>query len=66
MSTVEEIKEAISNLPDNLYTEIRKWFSEEDWKSWDSQIEKDSASGALDFLIEEAEQEQKEENLKDL
>jgi len=66
MSTVDEIKEAISKLPEDQYNAIRKWFSEEDWKSWDSQIERDSASGALDFLIEEARQEETEGKLKDL
>ena len=60
MSTIEEIKEAISKLPEDQYSKIRKWFSEEDWKSWDADIERDSSSGALDFLVEEAEGKLKE------
>ena len=33
---------------------MRRWFSERDWEKWDRQIEADSESGKLDFLIKEA------------
>lgn len=66
MSTVEEIKKAISKLPESQYAQIRKWFSEEDWKNWDSRIEKDSATGALDFLVNEAAVERRSGKLTDL
>ena len=54
MSTVEEIKSAISSLSKEDYIHLREWFSEKDWEQWDEEIEGDSASGKLDFLVEEA------------
>lgn len=54
MSTVEEIKSAISALSKDDYIHLRKWFSEKDWEQWDREIERDSSSGKLDFLVEEA------------
>lgn len=54
MSTVEEIKDAISDLPDPMISELRRWIIEKDWEKWDKQITKNSESGKLDFLIDEA------------
>ena len=54
MSTVAEIKQAIMNLPEAEYAELRQWFAELDWEKWDRQIEEDSAAGRLDFLKAEA------------
>ena len=54
MSAVEEIKSAISALSKEDYTHLREWFSEKDLEQWDNEIGKDSLSGKLDFLIEEA------------
>lgn len=54
MSKVEEIEAAIESLSEEEYVRLRKWFSEKDWKKWDRQIEADSESGKLDFLIREA------------
>ncbi len=62
MSTIQEIKEAISVLPEAEFAELRHWLSEKDWNKWDEQIESDSKSGKLDFLLDEA----NEENLKEL
>ena len=53
MSEVDKIKSEIEALPDHDYVELRRWFSERDWEKWDRQIEEDSESGKLDFLIEE-------------
>jgi hypothetical protein len=39
------------------------WFSEHDWETWDEKIEKDSAAGKLDFLIDEALEEKAKEKL---
>ena len=36
--TAEKIKESINLLPENEYIKLRKWFSEKDWKKWDSKI----------------------------
>lgn len=54
MITAEEIKHAIESLPEIEYVKLRKWFSERDWDKWDKDIQRDSQSGKLDFLIEEA------------
>ena len=54
MSTVEEIKSAISALSKEDYVHLREWLSGKDWEQWDKEIEGDSASGELDFLMEEA------------
>ncbi len=66
MSKVEEIEAVIESLSEDEYVLIRKWFSEKDWEKWDRQIEADSESGNLDFLIKEAIDEKKQGNLKEL
>ena len=53
-------------LPESDFLELRKWFSELDWKKWDRQIEADSKSGKLNFLISEAFEEKEKGRLKDL
>ena len=54
MLTLEEIKSAISALSEENYIHLREWFSGKDWEQWDKEIEEDSSSGKLDFLVEEA------------
>lgn len=54
MTKITEIQQAIMDLPESEYLELRQWFSELDWKKWDRQIEADSKDGKLDFLISEA------------
>ena len=54
MSKVEEILCSIESLSDEEYSQLREWFSERDWEKWDKQIEADSKSGKLDFLVKEA------------
>ena len=54
MLTAEEIKSAISALSKEDYIHLREWLSERDWEQWDEEIEKDSASEKLDFLMEVA------------
>ncbi len=54
MTTVEQIQEEIKSLPQMDYKRLIKWIYETDWKNWDKQIELDSNSGKLDFLVEEA------------
>lgn len=63
MPTIEEIEAAIESLPKEEYGRLRDWFSERDWEKWDKQIESDSKSGELDFLIKEALDEKAEGNL---
>ncbi|WPL14590.1 hypothetical protein Thiosp_04439 [Thiorhodovibrio litoralis] len=54
MRTFEEIKIEIEALPHPEYMKLMHWLSEHDWEMWDEEIEKDSAAGKLDFLINEA------------
>ena len=54
MTTVLEIERAIEQLPSDQFSKIHDWIVEKDWQSWDAQIERDSAAGKLDFLVNEA------------
>ena len=54
MSSITEIQQAILSLPEADYLQLRHWFNELNWEKWDRQIEEDSESGKLDFLIAEA------------
>ncbi len=66
MSKIEEIEAAIESLPEDEYVRLRRWFSEKDWEKWDRQIEADSESGKLDFLIGEALDGKRKGKLKEL
>ena len=66
MAKVDDIKTAIESLPEQEFIALRDWFSEKDWEKWDRQIEMDSDSGKLDFLIEEALEEKRNGQLKGL
>ena len=50
------IIDSISNLPADEYLRIVEWFREQDEVRWDQQMDQDSASGKLDFLFKEAEE----------
>ena len=54
MTSIAEIKQAILELNEADYVELRRWFSELDWEKWDRELEEDVAAGRLDFLKEEA------------
>lgn len=66
MTKVEEILCSIESLSEEEYSRLREWFSERDWEKWDRQIEVDSESGKLDFLIKEARDEKLKGDLKEL
>jgi len=66
MSKLSEIEMAIDALPDEEYSEFRRWFLERDWAKWDRQIEADSTSGKLDFLVREAQEAKDKGTLKPL
>lgn len=54
MSTIQQIKEAVTELqPDDLAA-FRAWFTEFDAKLWDRKFEADVAAGRLDQFAEEA------------
>ena len=57
MSSVAEIEQAISKLSTREFVELEDWLAAERNRKWDQQIAEDSASGALDFLLREVEEE---------
>ena len=66
MPKVEDIKQEIEKLSEEEYRQIRHWLFEKDWAKWDEEIERDSAEGKLDFLIEQARKAKREGKLKSL
>lgn len=66
MSKVEDIQTEIESLSEDEYSRLRNWFSEKDWEKWDRQIEVDSESGKLDFLVKEAHEEKAKGQLKEI
>ena len=66
MSNITEIQQAILALPEADYLQFKRWFSELDWAKWDRQIEVDSESGKLDFLVAEALEAKENGTLKNL
>jgi len=57
VQTFEQIKAQIEALPQSEYAKLIDWLSERDAAEWDRAIEQDASSGALDFLIDEAQKE---------
>jgi hypothetical protein len=66
MTKIDAIKKAINALPKDEYAQLRQWFSEKDWSTWDREIGVDSASGKLDFLVSEALDEKSKGKLRNL
>ena len=66
MSKVNKIKADIEALAEEEYSQLRRWFSQRDWEKWDRQIQSDSESGKLGFLLNEALDEKAKGKLKDL
>jgi hypothetical protein len=66
MSTVQEIQEAVSQLPHEDLAAFRTWFAEFDAAVWDRQFEGDVAAGRLDQFAEEALQDLREGRCTDL
>ena len=66
MTRIEEIEKAVASLPAEEYRRFREWFLELDWAQWDKQIQADSESGKLDFLVKEAIDEKNRGKLRDL
>jgi hypothetical protein len=66
MSKLENIQAAIESLSEEEYSRLREWFVEKDWEQWDQEIEVDSQSGKLEFLVKEALQEKSKGRLTDL
>jgi hypothetical protein len=66
MAQVEQLKSEIEALSPEDFVQLREWITEKDWQLWDKQIEKDAASGKLDFLREEAMAAKAKGQLRDL
>ncbi|MEA3188712.1 MAG: hypothetical protein QOD99_2542 [Chthoniobacter sp.] len=64
MSLVE-LKTAVEELSPKELTELAAFIRERDNGAWDAQIETDSASGKLDALFHEAEEERESGVLRD-
>ena len=54
MRKIEEIEQQISELTAGDFSELRDWMLQQDWKSWDAQIESDVHAGKLEKLLEQA------------
>ena len=54
MKTVAEIQQAILELPQSDYVQLKGWLHELDWEQWDEEITEDSRQGKLDFLVDQA------------
>ena len=54
---LNQIQQAITNLPDAEYKQLVEWITEHDYARWDKQIEQDLESGRLDPLLAELKQE---------
>jgi hypothetical protein len=54
MTTVDEIKEAVSKLPPGDLARFRAWFEAFEEARFDQKIERDVAAGKLDGLAEQA------------
>ena len=52
--TVADIEKAVLKLSRSSLKEFAEWFDEYRERSWDEQIESDSANGRLDQLISQA------------
>lgn len=66
MSSVQEIQEAVRQLPNEDLAAFREWFAEFDAALWDQQFEADVSAGRLDKLAEEAPQDLREGRCTDL
>lgn len=62
--SLAEIKSAVRELSPKELAELTAFISEEDNAVWNEQIEQDAASGKLDFLFQEAEDERQAGKLR--
>jgi hypothetical protein len=51
MRKIEHIEQQIRELSAGEFSELRDWVLEQDWRTWDAQIETDAGAGKLDKLI---------------
>jgi len=51
---IQELEQAVAQLPPKELARFRKWFAEFDAQAWDKQWEADAKSGKLDKIAEQA------------
>lgn len=66
MTTLDDVKTAITRLPREQLASLRAWFAEFDAKVWDEQFAEDVAAGRLDALADEALKDLREGRCKEL
>lgn len=54
MTQIELLEQQIAELDGDSFSKLREWFIEFDQSLWDKQLEADSNTGKLDFLINAA------------
>ena len=54
VKSVQEIQQAIEQLPETDRKRFHEWYTEYFNELWDKKIEEDSLAGRLDHLIDEA------------
>ena len=64
MTNIAKIQEDILSLSETNYRQLKQWFNDLEWEKWDRQIEADSNTGRLDFLIDEAREAKEKGTLK--
>jgi hypothetical protein len=65
VSTVQEIKRAIEQLPQEEFRNLSEWVLKRHNESWDRQMDEDAAAGRLDFLVAEADAARKAGTLRE-
>jgi hypothetical protein len=63
--SVEEIEHAIRTLGANEFARIAERFHALEQERWDAELDRDSSSGKLDFLITEAQEDRTRGRLMD-
>jgi hypothetical protein len=66
MLNIEKIQMEIEALPEEDYARLWRWFAEKDWERWDKQLESDTETAKLDFLLDEASAAKMQGTLRDL
>jgi hypothetical protein len=66
MATVKELKKAVSQLSPEKLSEFRSWYDKFDAQRWDEEIFNDVKSGKLDTLANEAIEDYKKGEFKEL
>ena len=65
-TNIAKIQEEILALSETDYRQLKQWFNDLEWETWDRQIEADSNAGKLDFLVDEALEAKEKGTLKNL